>query len=79
MAKTEIPTFNKKQKKDFSLLTEKLAEFGLSVRREPLSRGHAFRVKSGHCVFQGSKLVFLDKRLPPERQIGILSELVKDL
>ncbi len=51
---------------------------GINVRRENLSRGNAFRVRSGDCVLEGDKLLFVDKRLPPEQQLGLLVEYLTD-
>lgn len=56
-------------------LVSQLAERGVSVRRELLARGAAFRVKSGQCYLAGEKLLFVDKRLPPDQQLNLLQEL----
>lgn len=44
------------------------------VRREKLTRGSSFRVKSGKCQLTGKKLIFIDKRLPIEQQLSMLEE-----
>ena len=53
--------------------------YGYSVRRENLSRGHSFKVKSGGCLLAGEKLIFVDKRLPFDNQISLLVDYVKEL
>jgi hypothetical protein len=45
---------------------------GITVRRENLSRGPSFRVKSGGCVLTGERIIFLDRRLPPDQQLNTL-------
>ena len=45
---------------------------GVEVRRENLTRGLAFKVKSGTCQFSGKPLLFIDKRLPNEQQASVL-------
>ena len=52
---------------------------GFTVRRENLSRGYAFRVKSGECILRDQKLIFIDRRLAPEQQVSLLIELLADL
>ena len=47
---------------------------GVVVRREKLSAGHAFKVKSGDCYFSGENLIFVDRRLPIEQQLSVLLE-----
>ena len=49
---------------------------GVKVRREKLSRGHNFKVRSGNCVLTGQDHVFLDKRLPQEQQMMLLCEVL---
>lgn len=50
---------------------------GITVRRENLSRGPSFRVRSGDCVLTGERFVFVDRRLPPEEQLStLLDQLV---
>ena len=50
----------------------------VSVRREQLSRGRSYRVKSGECVLGGTNVVFVDKRLPLEQQVAVLIDYVVD-
>jgi hypothetical protein len=49
-------------------------ESGILVRREKLTRGPSFRVKSGKCMLTGKKLIFIDRRLPLEQQLSMLQE-----
>ncbi len=48
------------------------AKRGISVRRENLTRGSAFRVKSGNCSFNGKDIIFVDKRLATTQQVSFL-------
>lgn len=52
---------------------------GVTVRREKLARGSAFKVKSGGCLLSGEKIIFVDRRLGDDQQLGILLEYVVDL
>ncbi len=52
---------------------------GFSVRRENLSRGPAFRVKSGGCHFSGSNVIFVDRRLPLDQQTTLLTDYILEL
>lgn len=49
---------------------------GIVVRREKLSRGRSYRVKSGDCLFSGGKFLFVDRRLPVEQQISLLVDYI---
>ena len=51
-----------------------LRKYGFDVRREKLSRGDSFRVKSGRCSFKDKNLLFIDTRLPAEQQLSILAD-----
>ena len=51
---------------------------GIRVRREKLSRGQAFRVKSGQCMVSGERFVFVDRRLPHEQQVALLVDYLVD-
>lgn len=51
---------------------------GVIVRREKLSRGPAFRVKSGDCLLAGNSIIFVDRRLPAEQQLAVLVEYLVD-
>lgn len=60
------------EEQELNKLMRILEQRGISVRREKLSRGHSYRVKSGDCVFSGENLVFVDKRLPIEQQQSVI-------
>ena len=49
------------------------------MRRENLSRGSAFRVKSGNCLLSGKDLIFVDKRLPAPQQLSVLLDMAVEL
>ena len=66
----------KEQEFQVKLLSGILENKGFSIRRENLSRGHSFRVKSGDCVFSGQNVIFLDRRLPLEQQISLLIDYI---
>lgn len=51
---------------------------GVIVRREKLTRGVSFRVKSGSCMFSGENIVFVDKRMSSEQQLSILREFCSE-
>lgn len=51
---------------------------GITVRRENLTRGPAFKVKSGRCLYTGQKHLFVDRRLSPDQQISFLIEFLVD-
>ncbi len=51
---------------------------GIEVRRENLTRGIAFKVKSGKCEFSGRPLLFIDKRLTNEQQASVLVDYLLD-
>lgn len=51
---------------------------GVTVRREKLARGNAYRVKSGSCEVFGEDVVFVDKDLPAKQQAAILIDYFLD-
>jgi hypothetical protein len=57
-------------------LVKDSSSLGLVVRREKLTQGPSFRVKSGKCFLTGKRTVFIDKRLPPDQQLTLLIEEV---
>jgi hypothetical protein len=71
---------SREQREDMQvrLLVKALAKRGLTVRREKLARGLAFRVKSGNCLLSGDTLLFVDRRLPPKQQFSVLLDYVID-
>jgi hypothetical protein len=58
--------------KIFKTLVKFLKNHELEVRREKLTRGDSFRVKSGECNFKDKKIVFIDARIPIEQQVSAL-------
>lgn len=73
--KTQKEREEDQQIKQLASLFEKR---GIKVRREKLSRGQSFRVKSGDCVYTEEKVLFLDKRLPSDQQINVLIDYIQD-
>ena len=80
MVKVKIDTKDgaKTVKNDDEIVVKSIVKFlknrGFDVRREKLSRGDSFRVKSGECSFKDKKLLFIDTRLPAEQQMSILTD-----
>ncbi len=62
----------KRDEQQIRLLQKIFRKHGIDVRRENLSRGPSFRVKSGGCLLTGEPIIFLDRRLPPDQQLGTL-------
>ncbi len=52
---------------------------GISIRREKLSRGSAFRVKSGNCLLSGDKVIFIDRRMPIDQQLSVMFDYIVEL
>ncbi|MEZ4754090.1 MAG: hypothetical protein R3A13_07245 [Bdellovibrionota bacterium] len=61
-------------KKDriFKDLSDILHKAGFFVRREELKRGHGWKVLSGECSTEGSKYIFVDRRMSQDEQIAFL-------
>lgn len=68
----------KREEQQVKSLSQAFERRGVTVRREKLSRGHSYRVKSGDCEFEGEKHVFLDRRLPTDQQILVLVDYLLD-
>jgi len=73
MAKTKKELELEREIKNIGKLIESK---GIRVRREKLSRGHNFKVRSGNCVLTGSDHIFIDKRLPQEQQMMLLIDVL---
>ncbi len=58
------------------IIVKMFRRYGFIVRRENLSRGRSFRVRSGNCEFGNEKLVFVDRRLSPNEQISFLIDFL---
>ena len=69
----------KEQERQIRRLSTFFVERGVQVRREKLSRGSAFRVKSGDYVLSGDDYIFVDKRLPVEQQYTVLMDRILDI
>ena len=79
MAKRETSNKENKLEKEVKALANVLEKGGMQVRREKLSRGPAYRVKSGDCYFAGYNVVFVDKRLPLTQQLSVVIDYLVDL
>jgi hypothetical protein len=64
---------------NLKLLIESLKELGWVVRREKLTRGPSYKVKSGSCKLFGDKVVFIDRQLPVPQQHAFLEEFLAEL
>lgn len=74
----KLNAFERECEQKIRKIISKSNELGISVRREKLTRGPSFRVKSGKCVLTGKRTVFIDRRLPVEQQLNILLEEVNN-
>jgi hypothetical protein len=50
------------------------ARLGFEVREERLLREVGYRVRSGSCRVHDTRLILLDRGLPPDAQIDVLVE-----
>ena len=64
---------------NLKLLIESLKQLGWVVRREKLTRGPSYKVKSGFCKLFGAKVVFIDRQLPVPQQQAFLEEFLSEL
>lgn len=66
-------------------ISKKLQDKGVMVRRENLTRGPSFRVRSGRCFVarKGDEnrkdCLFIDKRLSIQQQLEIIEERLRNL
>jgi hypothetical protein len=65
------------EERRFRRLSRLFETRGIEVRRERLSRGPAFRVKSGSCMLSGKDLIFIDQRLPIDQQFAVLKDYLE--
>lgn len=79
MARKAKTQKEKEQERQVRRLSSLFIERGIQVRREKLSRGSAFRVKSGDCVMGGDDYIFVDKRLPVDQQYSVLLDRLLDI
>jgi hypothetical protein len=49
-------------------------QLGFEVREEKLLREVGYRVRSGSCRVRQTRVIFLDRALPPSAQIDVLVE-----
>ena len=61
---------------EIRVLIRRLRDRGIEIRREKLSRGREFRVKSGTARVFGQKILFVDRALPEQQQLGILVDYI---
>lgn len=71
--------FEKECENRIRSIIKDLSSSGLIVRREKLTRGPSFKVKSGLCSLSGKKIVFLDRRLPVDQQLQMLEEHIASM
>jgi hypothetical protein len=79
MAKKAKSEKEKAKERQFRRISGLISERGLSVRRENLSRGNTFRVKSGLCTVGEENIIFVDKRLPVEQQNTVLIDYLVEM
>jgi hypothetical protein len=72
----KLSSFERECEQKIRKIISRSSELGISVRREKLTRGPSFRVKSGNCTLTGKALIFIDRRLPLEQQLSLLTEEV---
>ena len=61
--------------KQIKALISDLKSRGVRVRREKLSRGIGYKVRSGSCHVMGDGIFFLDSRLSLDQQKEVLLKL----
>ncbi|MCB0360831.1 MAG: hypothetical protein KDD44_14380 [Bdellovibrionales bacterium] len=79
MAKKAKTQAEKNKERQFRALAKLFASHGFNVRRENLTRGPSYRVKSGECLLSGESCIFVDKRLPVEQQTAVLIDRLPEL
>lgn len=67
-----------KDERELRCLLALLRERGIAVRREKLTSGPSFRVKSGSCEVYGEDVLYIDKNLPSRQQISLLLDYLID-
>ena len=63
----------------YQSLVQVAKDNGYLVRREKLKTGPGWRVISGTCRVESSKMIFVDSQLPQEDQIEFLSSKIREL
>ena len=79
-----MPAKQKTQKervadKQLKILGSLFEKRGITVRRERLSRGPGYRVKSGGCHLTGNGYLFIERRMPSDHQLSLLVDYFVDL
>jgi len=60
-------------------MSEVIEATGVTVRREKLSRGPAYKVRSAGCQFLGDNVIFVDKGLPEDQQVAVMLNYLIEL
>lgn len=60
-------------------LSSLIEDAGYQVRREELKRGNGWKVVSGACRVEASKLILLDRRMTQDDQIAFLVGTLQSL
>lgn len=79
MGKSSRDTNTRKDEAAIRVLERAFARAGITVRREKLSCGTAYRTKSGSCFVSGQQMLFVDRRLAPDQQLSVLVDYVLQL
>ncbi len=58
--------------KSISSTIKKIEDLGLHVRREKLTKGSGFRVRSGQCFLENENCFFVDKNLTLKAQLELI-------
>ncbi len=66
------------EEQELRQLVRKLESSGMNVRREKLSSGPSFRVKSGSCQVFGERVLFVDRSLPVSQQLSFLTDYIAE-
>ncbi|HMO17516.1 MAG TPA: hypothetical protein PKA63_08360 [Oligoflexia bacterium] len=73
----KISAFERECESQIKEIIKKYSRLGLSIRRENLTRGPSFKVRSGRCTLTGGQVIFIDRRLSAENQLSILNDELK--
>lgn len=84
MKKTRHNAATKEIESKIKEISKKLVDKGVILRRENLTRGPSYRVRSGRCFVNkldsGKKdCLFIDKRLSAQQQLEIIEERIRNL
>lgn len=73
------PAWTKDQDVRYKEMVSQLEQFGFTVRREELKRGHCWKVVSGACRSLSQRFIFVDSRLAPQDQLSFLEAKILDV